>query len=295
MLPTCVWHGQNVLGEGPLWDRRTQLLYWLDIARNELHCFDPNTTQHRLWHLSETVCSLGLLGETSFIAAWKNGFGTVELPSAEFSPLSVSFKPAQNTMFNDGKVDRQGRFWAGTKDLVEQTALGSLYRLDGDGLVKEMDHGFTVSNGMAWSLDNKILYFTDSPARTIYRYDFDPITGDISNRQPFAIIATDAGYPDGLTIDSEGYLWGAHWGGWRITRYKPTGDIDRVIQMPVEQPTSCCFGGKDLDILFITSASRDLTAEQLSRGPQAGALFSLNPGVKGLPEPLFDRAKNIGC
>jgi sugar lactone lactonase YvrE len=287
MLATCVWNGRDVLGEGPLWDHRMQLLYWLDIANTELHCFDPTTAQHRSWRLTETICSIGLRGKRDLIVAWKNGFGSIQLPSAEFTQLSVTLKPDQGTMFNDGKVDRQGRFWAGTKDLLEQKMLGSLYCLDRNGLIKEMDQGFTVSNGMAWSLDNKILYFTDSPARTIYQYNFDPTTGDISNREAFATIATDAGYPDGLTIDSEGYLWSAHWGGWRITRYKPTGEIDRVIEMPVEQPTSCCFGGEDLDILFVTSASRDLTPAQLSRGPQAGALFTLHPGVKGLPEPLF--------
>ncbi|MGB6975888.1 MAG: SMP-30/gluconolactonase/LRE family protein [Gammaproteobacteria bacterium] len=287
MLATCIWSGQNVLGEGPLWDHRDQLLYWLDIAKAELHCFDLPANKHRAWQMSEPICCIGLRAEGGFIAAWKSGFGTIELPSGKFNKLTLSLSAAQGTMFNDGKVDHQGRFWAGTKDLLEQKMLGSLYCLSPDGLIKELDHGFTVSNGIAWSLDNKTLYFTDSPARTIYQYDFNPATGDISNRRVFVTVANDAGYPDGLTIDSEGYLWGAHWGGWRVTRYKPTGQVDRVVEMPVEQPTSCCFGGEDLDILFVTSASRDLTPAQLARGRQAGGLFTLHPGVKGLPEPLF--------
>jgi sugar lactone lactonase YvrE len=287
MLATCIWSGQNVLGEGPLWDHRDQLLYWVDIVQAQLHCLDPITYKHRAWEMPEPVCCIGLRANGGFIAAWESGFCTIELPSGELDKLTLSLSAAQGTLFNDGKVDRQGQFWAGTKDLLEQKKLGSLYRLDPDGLIKEMDHGFIVSNGIAWSLDNKTLYFSDSGARTIYQYDFNPTTGAISNRRLFATVATDAGYPDGLTIDSEGYLWSVHWGGWRVTRYKPTGQVDRVVEMPVEQPTSCCFGGEDLDILFVTSASRDLTPSQLARGRQAGGLFTLYPGVKGLPEPLF--------
>jgi sugar lactone lactonase YvrE len=150
-----------------------------------------------------------------------------------------------------------------------------------------MDTGFTISNGLGWSPDDTRFYFTDSAARTIYVYDYDIDTGAIANRRVFAQLAEGVGTPDGLSVDSEGFVWSAHWDGWCITRYDPDGKVDRVLNLPVPRPTSCTFGGPNLDILYVTSARIRLSAHQLAEAPLSGGVFAIRAGVRGQADMPF--------
>jgi sugar lactone lactonase YvrE len=232
------------------------------------------------------IGSIAWRAKGGLVAALKDRFVTIDTKTGTTQNIALPLQSMKNVMFNDGKCDRQGRFWAGTKDIAEQEPIGALYCLNKSNVI-EMLNGFTVSNGIAWNLDNSLMYICDSPARQIYQYEFDPIDGRLGKMEIFAQIRKEEGFPDGLTVDSKGYLWSCHWDGWQITRYAPTGEIDSIFSMPVPRPTSCCFGGPDLATLYVTSASINLTAAQLADAPQSGMVFAIETGIKGLFEPSY--------
>ncbi|ELR23011.1 SMP30/CGR1 family protein [Acanthamoeba castellanii str. Neff] len=279
-----VWRGPAWLGEGPLWHPTEGALYYLDCIRPELHRLDVETGEHKSWMMPALIGSIAPRAKGGLIAALGKGRAAITFDDKWEINIAMEQDILGNIdlRLNDGKCDRQGRFWVGTVAADFDQPDGSLYRLDLDGSVHEMEQKIKVSNGLAWSLDNKTMYYTDSPNREIYTYDFDEKTGNISNRKVFATIAQDAGVPDGLTIDSEGNIWSAHWDGYRVTKYRPDGSVDRVIKMPAQRPTSCMFGGKNLDVLYVTSASRDIGETESLKGELDGALFA-----KGLPETAF--------
>jgi sugar lactone lactonase YvrE len=283
----CIFSKRTILGESPLWGPRENVLYWVDIEKPALHRLDPASGQHRQWPMPAEIGSIGLHAKGGLIAALRYGFAHVRLPDGTITMIDTPITQAHGVIFNDGKCDRAGRFWAGTKDVRERDGIASLFQLDTHGQSQEVEHGFTVTNGIAWSPDNTRFYVCNSPARVIYQYDFDLAGGTLRNRQVFATLTEDGGYPDGLTVDSEGGIWNAQWDGWCVTRYLPDGCIDRVIDLPVQRPTSCCFGGPDLTTLYITSASTRLTPIELARNPQAGYVFSVETGIKGIREPEY--------
>jgi L-arabinonolactonase len=213
--------------------------------------------------------------------------GFLNLASGEIQRVRGSGRDCPGVRFNDGKVDRAGRFWVGTMDEKESLPIGGLFRLDPDLSFRRMADGFVCANGLGWSPDNRIMYFTDSLVRTIWSYEFDFGTGELGVRRPFAKFAEHDGMPDGLTVDRQGFIWTAIWDGWRVIRFAPDGTIDREIPVPVQRPTSCTFGGTDLNTLYITSACTDLNWRSLRNGPLAGALFAAHPGVDGLAETPF--------
>lgn len=221
------------------------------------------------------------------VFADSSGFGSLDLQSGEITRMADPESGVLGNRFNDGKVDRAGRLWAGTIDDKCVRDSGSLYRLNLDGSVHRMASGFICSNGLGWSPDNTTLYFTDSMARTIWAYEFDLRSGTIGERRVFARLAASDGVPDGLTVDSEGYVWSAIWDGWRLIRYSPNGSIEREVTMPVQRPSSCMFGGPELNILYVTSACVELKWSELKRGPLAGALFALKCEVAGLTETPY--------
>jgi sugar lactone lactonase YvrE len=190
-------------------------------------------------------------------------------------------RPGNRT--NDGKVDPLGRVWVGTMDDTEAQFTGALYRIDQDLVVTRVLDGVGVSNGLDWSPDGTVFYYTDSKRGLIWRFPFHMQTGTLGRREIFATVPPDQGVPDGLTVDSDGYVWSAHWDGWRITRYDPDGNVERVVWLPVPRVTSLCFGGRALDTLYITSARIGLSNEELLEAPLSGALFSCRPGVAGRP------------
>lgn len=287
--PIVVCDEIMLLGESPLWHPEEKCLYWVDIEAAKLIRLDINTKKIKQIKMPSKIGSIAWRKKRGLIAALSNGFASIdpETGMTEIIASPLSYKQQQAVMFNDGKCDRQGRFWAGTKDITEENPIAALYCLDTERKTKEMLNGFVVSNGIAWSLDNSRMYICDSPKRQIYQYEFDPIEGRLEHCQIFAQIPESEGFPDGLTVDSEGYIWSCHWDGWQITRYKPTGEVDGIIPMPVPRPTSCCFGGPDLKTLYVTSASVRLPASTLMDAPQSGMLFALDIGVKGLAEPPY--------
>ena len=277
---------QNDLGEGPLWDPQGRL-FWTDINARRLYLWDPATGEETA-ELSVKVGCIGLREGGGLVLATNGGFallpaqkefGEAGLESGEAGLEFLGDPEADlpQTRFNDGAVDPGGRFWAGSYGGESN----SLYCLDVDYGVHKIDTGFGIPNGTDWSLDGSTMYFTDSTAKTIYAYDFDVQTGAVENRRPFIVTEDEDGVPDGLTVDAEGFLWSARWGGWRVERYDPAGRLERTLTLPVSQPTSCAFGGTDLDELFVTSARVGLSDEGLAEQPLAGRLFRLRPSVGG--------------
>jgi L-arabinonolactonase len=278
---------QNELGEGPLWNIEEQALYWVDIFKGCFHRFYPATGRQETFTVGLPLGALAFRAAGGLVLVTRDGFArwNFDRPTPHFIADPEADQP--DNRFNDGAVDRQGRFWAGTLHKQEREPLGSLYRLDPDGSVHKMETGVIVSNGLGWSPDNKTMYYTDSPRQVIYAYDFDPATGSIENRRVFARVPEGEGFPDGLAVDSAGFVWSAHWDGWKISRYDPAGQVERKVKMPVQRPTSCAFGGVNLDELYITSAWIRLTEVERQKQPLAGNLFRLKVEAKGMPAAKF--------
>ncbi|ACJ17618.1 CBU_1789 family Dot/Icm type IV secretion system effector [Coxiella burnetii] len=281
-----IWQGQNALGEGPMWHPYENVLYWIDIAKPSLHRLNPVTGHYHQWKMPDFIGAVVPRESGGVIITVGNAVFAVQIPSGKMTQLAAIEPWSDELRMNDGKCDRQGRFWIGVANLDTENPKGGLYRLDPDGTLIKMEEGITISNGLGWSPDNKIFYYTDGLKYCIYQYDFDLEKGTIANRRPFVQLKKSPIEPDGLTVDSEGYVWEAQWNSGKIFRYAPNGEVDRVIEMPVKRPTSCIFGGANLDRLYITSCSQGI-GEAKTLPPPAGAVFAINVGVRGLPEPAF--------
>ncbi len=280
----------NVTGEGPLWHPDEQRLYWLDIPPGRFFRFDPATGQHEMFEAGLPIGTVGLRADGDLIMATKRGFANWDWETNQLDPRVDVLADHPEMRFNDGKIDAQGRFWAGSmlqNPDNDTTGAGHLYRLDADDRVQIMESNLIISNGLGWSPDGLTFYLTDSPRRIIWAYDFEPESGTLANRRPFIDSQNEPGVPDGMTVDSEGYIWSARWGGWRITRYDPNGKVERVVEMPVECPSCCAFGGRDLNELYITSATSGVSEATRARQPWAGDLFRLKLDIKGRLEPRF--------
>jgi L-arabinonolactonase len=278
---------QNKLGEGPIWHPMEQVIYWLDILQDCLQRYDPIQKKHEVFELGLLTSAMGVRNVGGFIMATKKGFALWDPGTKQFTFLGdPDADESDDVRFNDGKTDRQGRFWAGK---MSSRPTNSLFRLDTDRSINRMESGIAISNGLGWSPDNRIFYYTDSMAKVIYAYDYEPATGRIRNRRVFAQIPDGPreGTPDGLAVDEEGCIWSARWGGWKVVRYRPDGTIEQEIAMPVEFPTSCAFGGPDLKDLYITSAWVEIPSARRAKQPLAGDLFCLRTQVSGFPEPLY--------
>jgi sugar lactone lactonase YvrE len=261
-----------------------QALYWVDIQGDCFHRFHPASGVHEVFDVGLLVSALAFRAAGGLLMATGQGlaFWEPETHALQFVADPEAGKP--EARFNDGAVDRQGRFWVGT---LSQDPTSSLYRLDPDLSIRRMETGLTVSNGIGWSPDDKTMYFTDSRPGLIYAYDFDAATGAIENRRTFAHSSGAEGVPDGLTVDRQGFVWSARWGGWKVVRYDPAGQVEREILLPVQYPTSCTFGGAGLGELYITSAWTALGEAGRKTQPLAGDLFRLSAGVEGFAAPRF--------
>jgi sugar lactone lactonase YvrE len=280
---------ENEIGESPRWDAGEQTLYWLNIWGDpgvfRLHV---PTGDFEQWSPGVHVTGQARREGGGFIFATRTGlyFWDEKTGVAQF----IADPEADNrpVRFNDGSADRQGRFWAGSTQSEDQSQpKGSLYRLDPDCSLKTMVGGLACSNGLGWSPDNKTMYVTAQFAYEILAFDFDPATGQLANRRSFAKIPEADGLPDGLTVDSEGCVWSPQWGGWRITRYDPDGKVERVVKMPVPNPVACCFGGRDLKDLYVTTAWGWLSDAERAAAPGCGDLWVIHTDIQGLPEPKY--------
>jgi sugar lactone lactonase YvrE len=279
---------RNILGEVPVWDVEEQALYWVDIEGKRLQRWHQPSGKLSDWHFAERIGSFALRKKGGLVCAFESGFAFFNLADETTEWIARPDAGDPGNRFNDGKCDRHGRFWAGTMDDGLKRHSGSLFRLDPDLSVHSMATGVGISNALCWSPDDDVFYFADTLDKTIYAYDYAPETGAISNKRRFADTIADPGAPDGSTIDAEGYMWNAQWDGWRLTRYAPDGRVDRIVELPVQKPTSCMFGGPDLRTLFVTTAIWDLKGPALAAQPMAGSLLALDIGVAGLPETRFD-------
>ena len=275
---------KNELGEGPVWCPIEEKLWWIDISNPHLFCADRNGQVISDWLLPKPPGSFAIREDGTLYITFRSGPALFKPKSGEITFLSVPSLDLGDTRFNDGKTDRKGRFWVGTMDKKVERSIGALYRFDGLTLLKKVDQGFTISNGIGWSPDNKTMYFADTPSRSIISYDYDLDTGNICNKKLFVQCDAGQGGPDGLTVDSEGGVWSVQFDRWCINRYDKSGKLSQVVELPVQRPTSAVFGGENFQTLFVTTATMHLTVLELNNQPLAGAVLSFDPGYGGLPE-----------
>jgi L-arabinonolactonase len=286
--PRVVIASHNQIGESPVWSSFENSLYWVDVEGKLIQRWHAGDQSIQHWKIEEPIGCIGLRKRGGLIGASRTGFFFLDTASGKSMPISDPEADLADNRFNDGKVDRRGRFWAGTRNFRNtEIASGALYRLDPDLSVHRMEEGLRCPNGMAWSPDDRLMYLCDTWTRKIFVYDFDADGGALSNRRLFAELQEDEGFPDGLTVDADGCIWNAHYNGWRITRYTPDGTVDRVIRMPVQHVTSLTFGGTGLDTLYVTSGYLRLSEEDRDRQPVAGHVFACEPEARGIAEPAF--------
>jgi xylono-1,5-lactonase len=282
---TCIADVKAVLGEGPSWNHASGELTFVDIkARRAFRWREDQPLQE--FATPFRIGSLVPRGSGGFIAGTEHGIAAVDLDQGRFELLFDPEEDRPTNRFNDAKVDRSGRLFAGTMDDEEREASGAFYRIDRNLGCTRVDDGFRVTNGPAFSPDGRIAYANDSARQVTYRYDLAP-DGTLLNRRELARYGEGEGYPDGMTVDLEGCLWIAFWDGWCLRRLSPEGERLAEVRVPVQRPTSCTFGGLALDRLFVTSARVGLEESELSAQPSAGGLFILSPGVRGIADQPF--------
>ncbi|MDX3363342.1 MULTISPECIES: SMP-30/gluconolactonase/LRE family protein [Streptomyces] len=268
------------LGEGPTWDAAAGRLLWLDILRSRVHTLDPVSGHRTVRTTEQHVGAVKPRAGGGLVLNLRDGIGLVDT-AGDFRWLR--HEPVPGRRGNDAAVAPDGSLWAGTMRYDEATGGGTLSRITGDGAAEVVLDDVTVSNGTGWSPDGRLMYYIDTPTRRIDVFDHDPATGRVSGRRPLATVEDGAGYPDGLTVDADGCVWVALWDGAAVRRYTPSGELDRVVPLPVPRVTACAFGGPELTDLYITTARVGLSPAQ----PLAGSLMVLPGAGKGQALPPF--------
>ena len=280
MKPELYIRSNCINAEGPVWDETSQTLYFIDVEAGKIFSYRDGLLTGQ--DVGEKVGCAVLREEGGMIAGLKSGLYEVDFPDGKKRLIADPEADMPGNRFNDGKVDPAGRLLAGTMALSSRPGdppTGALYCLDTDGIVSKKISGVYLANGLAWSADAGLLYFVDTTPGTVTRYDYDLKTGNIKNPEIVIRVPESIGFPDGMTIDENGMLWIAMWGGSAITRWNPeTGALLDRYELPVQNVSSCCFGGPGMDTLFITTASQDT---DLARYPLAGNVFCMKPGVRG--------------
>lgn len=277
------------LGEGPIWDPDIERFFFIDSLGDRIWRCDQNGGEVRSWEVPGHIGSMALRKKGGAILALDAGFFEFDFKTGESSLLDDPERENEGTRLNDGKIDRAGRFVCGSMDMQEESPTGSLWRLDPDLSIALLDSGIICSNGPCWSPAGNTLYFADSFKNTIFAYDYDLSTGNVSAKRPWVSVdASRGGAPDGATVDEEGFVWSATVFDGRIFRYTPDGSVDRIVELPVCKITSVAFGGSDLDTLYVTSMAVPPLPKYPGDGPLRGSVFAVRGlGVRGLPEPKF--------
>ena len=274
----------NELGEGIIWSQSCSGVFWTDILGKTFWRFDPETQHGRSYRLDERLANFAMLSDDTMVAGFASGLAYFNLQTGERRPIAAIEPDLPTTRLNDAKLDRQGRLIFGTMDENPNGSepIGQVWSYDGHQAPRVLFGGVRISNSIAFSPDGRLMYFADTPTRRIDVFDYDPLTGTPSNRRPFVECDAKGGYPDGSTIDAEGCLWNAEWGGSRVVRYTPEGKIDQIIEVPAPFVTCCAFGGRDLKTLYITTARVGMNQADLQSAPLSGSLFAAELKISGL-------------
>lgn len=283
----CLAQERATLGECPVWDADRQALWWIDCAAPALHRFHPATGTADRIALSEPVHAIGLRASGGLIAAMASGLALLDPETGATEIVAQPEVARSDYRFNDGKCGPDGRFWIGSMHRNYTEPHGRLFRFEPLGFALPALERLTVPNGLGWSPDGETFYLGDSPTGSICAYAFDAEEGALTQARRLTEPGDAPGWPDGLAVDVEGYLWNARWDGGCVVRYAPDGRVDRTVPMPVSRPTNCAFGGAARERLFVTSARIGLDAATLAQQPQAGALFALDVGTVGAPVGSF--------
>ena len=282
----CVVDSASLLGEATYWDPKEQVLWWIDIWGPTIHRYDPATGTDKTWTAPEYLGTLSVREKGGLVVSMISGFYFFDPKTGTFDSIVDPEAEIADSRFNDGKTDRQGRFWSGTMFEAPGTPakIGALWRLDKDLSAHKVIAGVGCSNGLAWSPDSKTMYFTDSHTNLVWAYDFDAATGAASNRRVFIDLTAEKFIVDGATVDRDGNYWLTIPFNGRIFAYDPAGKRIRTIELPFDLPTCCEFGGPDLDTLYVTSATLRRDAKVLAGQTKPGGLFAIRGlGAKGLP------------
>lgn len=282
----CVVETNAIVGESPTWCERKKKLYWVDIVGKKIHCYNPSNKQNDTFDLPDLVTAIALCeDDNKVVLSLRKTVGLYDLQTRVLDILITVETEQPNNRFNDAKCDPQGRLWAGTMNNSSFSSPdGVLYLLTSGKHCDNMMSGVACANGAGWSPDNKTMYFTDTFHYTVFAFDYDSETGNISNRRPFIVLDPKGpAVPDGLTVDAQGFIWSAHPGIGQIVRFDPAGKQERVVQLPVPRTTSCAFGGEDMKTLFVTSATELMTSAEIIAAPLSGSLFAIETDVVGLP------------
>ncbi|MEM7774078.1 MAG: SMP-30/gluconolactonase/LRE family protein [Pseudomonadota bacterium] len=283
-LAPCI-QTHDVLGEVPTWCGRRRLLFWSDVRQCRLLALDPETGAVKSWMMPDWIGSFALTDDDRLLLASRKSLLLFDPSNQRFETLAVFESDKPDNRANDGRADRNGRFWFGTLNNADRIPTGHLYRY-ADGGVAHQQSDIIVPNALSWSPDGRTMYFADSWVGDIWAYDYDPDTGDTGNRR--VLLAKDAlpGIPDGATVDAEGCLWNARYGAGLVARITPDGRVDTTFEIATKNLTACTLGGSDLRDLYVTSARQRMSAEELKADPNAGAVFHARVATPGLPEPL---------
>ncbi|MFM8747712.1 MAG: SMP-30/gluconolactonase/LRE family protein [Aestuariivirga sp.] len=292
----CAADSRDDLGEGAMWCPAEQVLYWLNIPMpSRLHRHDPATGRHESWAMPEMITALAKRRDGTLLIASHHGLNRFDPREGRLIRVAVPEADKPENRSNDGAPDAQGRFWMGTmmnnlgpsgEDLPIAAATGALWCVNPDFTFHKAIDGIMITNGVAWSPDQRTLYVADSAAQVIYAYDFDPASATVSNRRVFSDDKS-LGYPDGAAVDSEGGLWSARWEGQCVARFRPDGRLDFTVPIPAPRVTSIAFGGRDFRTAYVTTARHGASAGELARFPRQGSLFAFDSPIAGLPRPQF--------
>jgi L-arabinonolactonase len=277
---------RNTHGEGVLWDGRSRRVWWTDIHGKKIWSLDPETGSAASHDMPSRVCCFAPRARGGLVVAFAEGFALYDLDTGARQDLARFEPELPGTRLNDGRTDRAGRFVAGGMDDPNEQPVSSVWRVDADLTVTQLFGGVACANATCFSPDGRTMYFADSCRRTLEAIPYDPATGAVGTRRALATIQ-EPGVPDGACTDADGFVWVAIWEGYRVERWSPEGRLDRTVQIPVRKPTCCALGGKDLDVLYITTSRLGSSAEELGREPTSGGLYAFRPGVRGLPDTPF--------
>lgn len=278
----------TTLGEGPVWDEIGEKLYWVDIMSGMVYIYDPKENSNKGFKIDGHVGAVALREKGGFVMVTENGFAFINLESQEITPIADPESNIPGNRFNDGKCDPYGRFWAGTMAYKEERGAGGLYCLNPDLSVEVKLKNVSISNGLAWNKNQDKFFYIDTTEQKVFSFDYNYKTGEISGKTIIREINNRIGFPDGMTIDEQDHLWIALYGGGKVIRVNPqNGDTVFEVKLPVPKPTSCTFGGKELNELFITTCRDDMSQSDIEQAPLSGSLFKVKLPYKGLPAYRF--------